>query len=321
MAPFSGRARWALPLLLSLAIFATPEQALAQATPQADGLFAEGRDLLEKGKFNEACAKLAKSQELSAAVGTLINLAYCYEQLGKLRSAMDAYVEAETLAAGAADSKRAAFAKERFLAIEPRAAKLVVRVTPPEIAGLEVKRNGVAIPKIEFDRPIAVDPQDYVITASAPGRATWKGTIIVRGEGAVVTMIVPPLDAATGPAAPTTQAAFLSPRKVLALGLGGLGALTIGAGIAGAFSAKSRYDDASAHCDDTGCDETGNSIQRGAVTQGNIATVLMGFGLLSTAAGVYLWITDAPESKAAPARARSVRLEVRPLGAGIGGRF
>ena len=71
-----------------------------------DTLFAEGRELLEKGKYPEAGAKLSRSEELAPAVGTLLNLAYCYEQLGKLRSAMEAYLEAERLANVAGEAKR-----------------------------------------------------------------------------------------------------------------------------------------------------------------------------------------------------------------------
>lgn len=292
----------------------------ATSQSQADALFADGRELLERGRFPEACAKLARSEELSPAVGTLLNLGYCYEQIGKLRSAMDAYAEAETLAVAAGEAKRASFAKERLAAVEPRTPRLVVRVLPPEAPGLEVKRNGTTIPKTAFDQPVPVDPQDYVVTATAPRHAPWRGGILVRGEGAVVTLIVPPLDetaAVAAPAAPP-QASPLTNRRLAALGLGALGALAVGGGIGVGLAAKSRYDDTGAHCDATGCDDTGVRIQHGATVQGNLATALLGFGLLSTAAGVYLWIVGAPEERPA---SRAARVGVSPLGAAVGGRF
>lgn len=308
-------ARWALPFALVTALVARADRAFAQDQShiQADALFAEGRDLLEKGRFIEACAKLAHSEELSPAVGTLLNLAYCYEQIGKLRSAMDAYTEAESLATAAGEAKRATFAKERFAAVEPRAPKLILRVVPPEAPGLEIKRNGAPVAKSELDHPIAVDPQDYVVTASAPGRMPWKAAMIVKGDGAVVTMLVPPLEDTLLPATPTAQSP-LTTRRIVALGLGAASALAIGGGLAAAFSAKARYDDADPHCDATGCDETGASIQHGAVVQGNIATALVGLGALCAAAGVYLWIVGAPEKKGSLASS----LERAAL---LGGRF
>lgn len=327
----SARARRALPLVLAAA-FATlglGRDAYAQgaAPSPADMLFTEGRELLEKGRYAEACPKLAKSEELAPAVGTLLNLAYCWEQAGRLRSALDAYAQAEALAGAALEAKRAAFARERYAALEPRAMKLIVRIAPPEAPGLQVKRNGVVLAKADFDRPVAVDPEDYVVTATAPGYTPWRGAIIVKGEGGVVTVIVPPL----GPKAVAagSDGSWIGARRYAALGLGALSALAIGGGVGMAFSAKSRYDDAGAHCDGTTCDETGNAIQRGAVTQGNIATALIGLGLLAGGAGVYLWIVGAPETGTAgsppppPAKkaSASLHLEVRPLGVGLKGLF
>jgi tetratricopeptide (TPR) repeat protein len=296
----------------------TPGTSSAASQPQADALFAEGRELLEKGKYPEACAKLARSEELAPAVGTLLNLAYCYEQLGKLRSAMDAYAEAEKLANAAGEAKRATFAKERYAAVEPRAPKLVVRVVPPEAPGIEVKRNGTPVAKSDLDRPIAVDPQDYLISASAPGYVPWKGAIIVRGEGAIVTVVVPPLEPLTVAPVPVVTRSPIGIRRIAALGLGAVSLVAVGAGIGAGLAAKSRYDDSSSHCDATGCDETGASIQRGAVAQGNLATLLIAVGGVTGAAAIYLWIVGAPDEKPP---ARSVRLDVSPFGAGLGGHF
>ena len=84
--------RVAVPVVLLIA-------APARAEPsEADALFSQGRELLEKGRFLEACEKLRRSEELAPAVGTLLNLGFCYEQTAKLRSAMEAYSEAEILA-------------------------------------------------------------------------------------------------------------------------------------------------------------------------------------------------------------------------------
>ncbi|MBX3190186.1 MAG: hypothetical protein KF819_24375 [Labilithrix sp.] len=286
------------------------------AQKEADALFAEGRELLEKGRYVDACPKLKRSAELSAAVGTLTNLGYCWEQLGRLRSAMDAYGEAEVLASATGDPKRAAFARERLTAIESRAPKLVIRLAPPATADIEITRNGATVPRSELDHPVPVDPEDYVIAASAPGHETWRGAIMVRGDGATVTVIVPPLASARSVALPPPSP--IGARRIAALTLGGAALVTLGAGLATALSAKARYDDAAPHCDDRGCDEIGASLQGRAVVQGNVATALVGFGIASAAAGIYLWIVGAPELRVQPGRAKA-RVDVSPLG--IGGTF
>ena len=53
----------------------------------AEALFTEGRALATSGKCAEAIPKFQASQKLDPGVGTLLNLAECYEQVGKTASA------------------------------------------------------------------------------------------------------------------------------------------------------------------------------------------------------------------------------------------
>ena len=282
-------------------------------TSEADTLFAQGRDLLEKGHYGEACAKLKKSEELSPAVGTLLNLGYCWEQLGRFRSAMESYAEAEVLAGKTGDAKRSAFAKERLAAVQPKVMKLVVLVAPPAPEGLEVKRNGVVVPKSDWGQSIAVDPDEIAIEASAPGREPWKTVVMGRSEGATLTVFVPPLGERGASTASHGQA--LPTKRVIAIALGAAALTAIGTGVATGLYAKARYDDSLHHCDAAGCDAQGLDVQRSAVTQGNVATALVGLGLLSAGAGAFLWLTGGDDGKS------GVRAGLAPNGAVVGGRF
>src|SRR5262245_59299946 len=60
-------------------------QSAAEAPAQA--LFDEGSALLKKGDYAGAAAKLAESQRLEPAFGTLVKLAKAYDKLGKTASA------------------------------------------------------------------------------------------------------------------------------------------------------------------------------------------------------------------------------------------
>jgi tetratricopeptide (TPR) repeat protein len=307
---------------LPLVVLVASGRARADNTPsEADVLFAQGRDLLEKGQLGEACAKLKKSEELAPAVGTLLNLGYCWEQLGRFRSSMEAYAEAEVLAGKTGDAKRSAFAQERLAAVQPKVLKLVILVTPPAAPELEVKRNGVVVPKTDWGQPIAIDPDEIEVSATAPGRAPWKGVVMGRGEGAVVTMFVPPLaEVGAAPQAPHPARAGVGSTRIAAIGLGGAALAAVGAGIATGLYAKARYDDSLHHCDATGCDDVGLGVQRSAVTQGNVATALVGLGVLFAGAGVYLWLTGDARRTSAAGGPR-LRAGVSPSGAALGATF
>lgn len=296
--------RVALPVVLLIAVPAHAEPS------EADALFSQGRDLMEKGRFLEACEKLRRSEELAPAVGTLLNLGFCYEQTAKLRSAMEAYSEAEILARQANDNKRAAFAKERIAAVEPKVLKLVVRVVTPDLAGLAILRGGKPVPRTDWNHPIAVDNEEHVVEATAPGYVPWKGVVSVRGDGAVVSMFVPPLvpeNAKTAEGGAEKGGVTIGPRRIIAVGLGVLGVASFSAGVGVGLAAKGQYDDARAHCDPTGCDERGLAEQRSAVSEGNLGTALGILGLVSLGAGVALWLLDGGSAKAKVGGASATR--------------
>src|SRR3954467_7016553 len=70
---------------------AFPRAAHADATladkAAAQSLFDQGRSLMTKGQYAQACPKLAESQRLDPGLGTQFNLADCYEHLGQTASA------------------------------------------------------------------------------------------------------------------------------------------------------------------------------------------------------------------------------------------
>src|SRR5689334_2063086 len=63
----------------------------------AEDLFQQGVELIGKGKWTEAAAKLEESNRLDRAPGTTVNLADCYEHMGKLASAWTLFVEAASV--------------------------------------------------------------------------------------------------------------------------------------------------------------------------------------------------------------------------------
>jgi hypothetical protein len=146
----------------------------------AEALFREGKQLLEKNDFAQACPKLAASYRLDPATGALLALAVCYERAGKLASAWATYsaVAARSKAEGRGDRERAA--RERVLALEPRLATLTIAVpAASDLPGLRVTRDGEEVARAALGVPVPVDAGAHEIEATAPGRKPWKTALAV----------------------------------------------------------------------------------------------------------------------------------------------
>src|SRR5262245_30710139 len=132
---------------LGLAVCAGGGSALAQ--PSADtraaaaALFEDGRRLMGEGKFAEACPKLEESQRMDPGMGTLYNLATCWEQTNRTASAWVGYRDVAAAALAAGQSDREKVARGKAAALEPRLMRLKITVHP-DVAhgGAEVKRDG-----------------------------------------------------------------------------------------------------------------------------------------------------------------------------------
>lgn len=150
--------------LLAATLFAYAPEVGAQDSAAADALFQEAKALMAAGKVADACPKFQSSLELQRTLGTLMNLADCLEQQGRVASAHRRWEEAVTLAAEQKDD-RGSFAEERRKAVAPRVPKLVIdAVTGAESLGVAVA--GTPVPTSKLGLPMEVDPGKVAIAIS-----------------------------------------------------------------------------------------------------------------------------------------------------------
>src|SRR5262249_45322094 len=134
----------------------------------ADALFNEGRRLMADGQFAEACPKFLESEQLRHGLGTLLNLADCFEKVGRTASAWTTFREVDDEATKAGDAARKRVAHERIEALEPRLSKLIVDVPHDhDLPGLEVRKDGSVVGRASWGVPIPVDPGKHSIAAVA----------------------------------------------------------------------------------------------------------------------------------------------------------
>ncbi len=180
---------WAVSALLVSGVVGAGEE--ARGGSDAERLFEEGRALMLDHRFEEACPKIAESQRIEPRVGTLLNLAVCHEQTGKVATAWVQYQQVLTSARAEGQSERERLATERIAAVEARVPWLTIGVSTGEpVHGFAVHLDGAPLEPMAWNREMPVDPGEHRVMATAPERKTWERQFVLR-EGQRMTIEVP----------------------------------------------------------------------------------------------------------------------------------
>jgi hypothetical protein len=310
-----------------------PALAQAPTTGQeamAETFFQDGRKLMEEGRYAEACPKLAESQSIDPAGGTVLLLALCYEQVGKTASAWVKFNEALATARRDGREDREDRARRHIKKLEPMLSRITVSV-PPEVSaqeGFVVELDGVVLPAVALARALPSDPGSHKIDVRAHNKRPWSTTVELGGKAAREVVTVPLLEdlAPTEPvsappqpaprrpaAAPDAVTADSNSAPALAYVVGGLGILSTSVGGYFGIRALDRNADATDICPQSECTESdGVELNKDARTDAMRANVLMGAGLVLVGVGAYLWLS-APEDNGA-----GTAVVVRPDGLATG---
>jgi hypothetical protein len=283
--------------------FAAP-RANAQPTDSvaaAEQLFEQARSLFDQGNFAEACPRFSASYKLDPALGTLLNMATCYEMLGHTASAWGHYREVIVHAQKAGDQKRIDIAQASIAAIEPRLPKLTIRAPKAPLASLIVTRDDAPLDVAVLGSPMFVDPGQHTVSASAPGYKPFSTTITVKEsetqEVQIALEAAPDQPVATG-GITTIIREESDPgktRRLFGLTMGGAGVVALVTGVSFGFAARDSWQTA---FDDGLCDRTtlectpeGQDLTRTARTRALVANIVGGAGLAMIAGGAVLYLT------------------------------
>ena len=293
-------------------------------TALAQALFDEGRSLLRENRYAEACPKLAESQALEPAPGTLLNLAVCHEGEGKLATAWGEFTQVLSEAKRDGRNDRKEIAEEHLHALESRVPKLTVDVPfGSRVNGLEVWLKGLALRPSSWNVQIPVNPGELEIMAKAPGRREYVAQVQCA-EGTPCGVTIPVLAELPKPpsrppvAKPVVQRRVLpqpvaepdTGRRDAAYVAAGVGIVALGVGTFFGLRAKSQWNDANDHCPDNVCDSQGSSLSHDALTSARVADVGIGLGVVGLGVAGYLVLTGPSSSETrggvaiTPARAR-----------------
>jgi hypothetical protein len=296
---------------LVFAALLIPMNAAAQRATDADkgaaiALFEEGRSLLEAGRLSEACEKLAASHALRPAAGTLLNLGECFERRHMTATAWITFQDAQSEARRAGDRDRAAEAARRIAVLEPKLARLVVRVPDRLRESATVRRDGADVPRAAWGTAVPVDPGTHVVAVSGPGIVAWSRSVDVPfGPNVVTVDVTADIEAPLHPA--PTQPTTNVTRTFAWLGAGA-SLVVLGAGTAFAIRAQGRWDDARVECPEGGaCSAEGVRLGESAGASADVATALFVTGGILAAASIVLFVVSPRSASAARASSLVVR--------------
>lgn len=307
----------------SLSSFALAQGGTNKAA--AEALFQQGVNLHKQKQFADAAKKFDASHKLDPAVGALLYLGDCYEQLNKKASAWAAFKEASSMAQAQKDKQREETANIRATALLPQVSHLVVRADAnAALPGFVVRRDGVELPSATLGTPLPIDAGTVKLEATASGYAPWSKTVTIPDGGKEVTVDVPALTKvdAEGPAPtpdpvvpvpvpdPDTgeEASDVStPLLIAGIAVGVLGLGGVAAGSAFGIMARDSRDESLGKCrTERFCTPEGVQLRNDAQDQATISTITFIVGGVLTAAGITMVVLSqtvfvspgAPDSEA-----------------------
>jgi len=296
----------------------------AQEVAAAEALFQDARALVKAGMLDEACEKFQESQRLDPRLGTLLNLATCHQDQGKTASAWAEFKQAVTLAKQKNKHQRGAFAKRSVAELGEVLSYVVLQAEQvPE--GLTIKVGEQEFGAALLDSEFPLDPGEYEIVASAPGRIAHRQTVIVPEGPGSLSIQIPGLeeegeDVESPVVVDTTDS--LSTMQLVGVGAAGVGVIGLGIGTVFGIITFSEQGTVEDHCDGQFCDQEGIDADDAAHTAAAVSTVSLIAGTVLVGAGVVLFFW---EDVIAPTDNTSawVSPSVGPSGASVlaGGRF
>ena len=256
---------------------------------RADKLFDDGRRYLASKEYALACTAFEQSQASDPAIGTLLNIALCYETWGKPTAAHRWYVEAAKLAKEKSDDReQGAQAKVEELA--PKVPHLTVVIPADVDVAATFMLDGNEIEKARLAEDQVVEPGKHVIVARVPGKPPKETIVDVKeGERKTITIDVP---------RPEVKITVTGGRRKTGKFYGGVAMLvggTAAIGVAGyvALVARQDYADAVGDCQDHICTSQGSfDATQDARKKANLMTFVGGGGAALVGVGLWFVLTS-----------------------------
>jgi hypothetical protein len=242
-------------LVATLALFAVlGASSAARAASEQDRRAAneqltQAQDLKRKGQLAEALTQYQESQRLDPKLPTLIELADCEEQLGKLLDAQEHWSLARDQAKHDEKPQSRQKAEQHLAAVEKRLAHLTLQLASDAPPNTQVFRDDALLEAASLGSAQLANPGDHVVVVKAPEHTDATYNVkLADGDNQTLAIAAGPGTAAPPPPppppkpAPALQASNQdtaqlsagsgSSRRTLGIVAGAVGIVGVGAGSA-----------------------------------------------------------------------------------------
>jgi hypothetical protein len=278
-----------------LVVVALVRSAHADDATDAEALFKEGVAAKAAGNEIAACARFRASLDKNRnAVGTILNVALCDEDEGKIGSAHKLFTEA-------ADRAREQHLDEHLKAAEEHREKLAVDVPRLTVAFAELAPETKLVVAGEVidtrnASDLEVDPGPVKIVASAPGRVPFETTVTFarRDHKAVA---IPALGF------PVEDKGRATLGKVITIAGGAATLVGAGIGLYASHRYNAEFSNGDCVMKDAAhpmCNPNGYAKTQSASTLGWVGTTVGVAGVVAIGVGVTLWLTAPHHEQAKP---------------------
>jgi hypothetical protein len=233
--------------VLFAALAATPVAHAASAEDRAAARthLTQAQDLKKQGQLAEALVHFLEVERLDPKLPTLIELAECEEQLGKLVEAQAHWAAARDRAAHDEKPQSKAKAEQRLAAVEKRVAHLTLQLAGDTPAGAQVFRDDALLEPASLGTAVPANPGDHVVLVKVAGHDDAKYAVkLADGDNQTLPIAAGPATASQAPpppppppkvvAQPSVDTAQLSSsgsgQRTTGLILGAVGVVGVGVG-------------------------------------------------------------------------------------------
>lgn len=264
----------------------SPARAFAQNNAAAETLFRSAQEAAQQGDWETACDRFFESNRLDPAPGTVLNLARCSEELGRLASAWKYYKEAEEKLAEV--DPRRAYASKKVVELEPTVPTVLFLRPSGDDGELEFRLsvNDTNYNMVMLGVPIPFDPSEISIKVEAEAHEPYTTTIDLASSDHISYQIeFGPLLKVDDPRSASADKESKKQRglAIASFAVGGVGAVVAVFGGIWAGVELGTVNDPE-HCVNGACDHEGANASR----RGRTAVVLLGTGAAVCAIGAGL---------------------------------